>query len=46
MSNGLEVGGGSIRVHHEQKQRKIFKLLNVDGGQFAHLLEALSFGTD
>ena len=46
--NGNEVGGGSIRIHHEWLQRKIFQVMgytDVDiDERFGHLLEAFSFG--
>ncbi len=45
--NGVELGGGSIRVHNYELQRKIFEKLNFpyEGiQQFNHLLEALKYG--
>jgi aspartyl-tRNA synthetase len=46
--NGTEVGGGSIRIHREEVQRQIFKLLNIGDEEardrFGFLLQALRFG--
>lgn len=46
--NGLEVGGGSIRVTDPQTQRKIFKILGHTDEEieekFGHLLEAFEYG--
>jgi aspartyl-tRNA synthetase len=45
--NGLEVGGGSIRIHDPKLQDKIFDLIGFDKDdkkKFAHLLKAFSFG--
>ena len=46
--NGTEIGGGSIRIHREQVQRRVFKLLNISDSQaedrFGFLLKALKLG--
>ena len=42
--NGVEVGGGSIRIHDHAMQRQVFAALNVEEERFGHLLDALKFG--
>ena len=45
--NGLEVGGGSIRIHRADIQEKIFKLIGFQQDRirfFAHMLQAFQFG--
>ena len=45
--NGLEVGGGSIRIHDYLVQEKIFDLIGFDQKQkkyFSHMLEAFKYG--
>jgi aspartyl-tRNA synthetase len=46
--NGLELGGGSIRIHERPLQEQIFRLLGITPEQaqvrFGFLLEALQYG--
>jgi len=47
--NGVEVGGGSIRIHERELQTKIFELIGLDtkvaNERFGHMLEAFEYGT-
>ncbi len=46
--NGTELGGGSIRIHKEEIQNEVFKLLGIEEEEaqekFGFLLDALKFG--
>lgn len=46
--NGVEVGGGSIRIHKKELQQKIFKILNFTDEeaerQFGFLMNAFKYG--
>jgi len=47
--NGTEIGGGSIRIHSQELQSKMFKLLGFSEkdawDRFGFLLEAFKYGT-
>jgi aspartyl-tRNA synthetase len=47
--NGVEVGGGSIRIHDMDLQRRVFKMLGLTEketeGKFGYFLDALTYGT-
>lgn len=47
--NGIEVGGGSIRIHNRDLQARVFELIGlkeeVAQELFGHLLEAFEYGT-
>lgn len=42
--NGNEVGGGSVRVHDVNLQRRLLKMLDIDGSSLSHFLNALGSG--
>ena len=46
--NGWEIGGGSVRIHREEVQSKVFRALNIGSDEaqekFGFLLDALQYG--
>jgi aspartyl-tRNA synthetase len=46
--NGVEIGGGSIRIHEQDLQARMFQVLGITTEQqtklFGHLLKAFTFG--
>ncbi len=46
--NGCEIAGGSIRIHTDKLQRKVFRLMGYSdqdiSQRFGHLLEAFNYG--
>jgi aspartyl-tRNA synthetase len=46
--NGYEVGGGSVRIHEPDLQKRIFDILQITGEdaerRFGHLLRAFQYG--
>ena len=46
--NGIELGGGSVRIHREEVQSKVFRALKIDAAEaklkFGFLLDALQYG--
>lgn len=47
--NGVELGGGSVRIHKQEMQATVFKILGISDEEaqekFGFLLEALRYGT-
>lgn len=47
--NGIELGGGSIRIHDQELQKKIFNVIGISDEEaqrrFGFLLEAFRYGT-
>ena len=46
--NGYEIGGGSVRIHTAELQKKVFRLLGYSDEEiddrFGHMLEAFEYG--
>lgn len=46
--NGYEAGGGTIRIHDQELQQKVFRILGMDAAtakeRFGFLLDALQYG--
>ncbi|WP_332644335.1 aspartate--tRNA ligase, partial [Aeromicrobium sp.] len=46
--NGVELGGGSIRIHREDIQKRVFKIMGIEEEEaqekFGFLLDAFTFG--
>ena len=46
--NGWELGGGSVRIHSQEVQSKVFRALNINAeeaeAKFGFLLQALQYG--
>ena len=46
--NGYEIGGGSIRIHKAETQRRVFQVLGLSDAeideQFGHMLDAFEYG--
>lgn len=46
--NGNEIGGGSIRIHNQELQAKVFSVLGISDedaqARFGHMLEAFEYG--
>jgi len=46
--NGVEIGGGSIRIHNRDTQKKVFDVLGINDvdaeRRFGHMLEAFQYG--
>jgi len=46
--NGIEISGGSVRIHDRELQERVFEILGMDRerirAQFGHLLDAFEYG--
>ncbi len=46
--NGYEIGGGSVRIHNQDTQKRVFDILGISDEnaelRFGHMLEAFGYG--
>ncbi|XP_048508538.1 aspartate--tRNA ligase, mitochondrial isoform X2 [Athalia rosae] len=44
VTNGWEIGGGSIRIHNSNLQKQVLEFLGISTSEMSHLLAALASG--